>query len=282
MANEFVKVTDQNGVDHPVKDNAAFPRSEQAVLGAVNFFVPFASDSKSGMTFTVDSNGVVDVDGLPSANYVNIKSVFTLKKGTYTVSGVPSGFGTSKMLIALYDMNNVQIAVDDGSGATFTLNADTQLQGYIYVYQAYGDFDHVKVYPMINLGTVVRAFVPFAMTNKELTDAVTLIDDASKITFAEGVASYGASYFSFDNVGNLNVISGLINGVVANADTWVTIGSIASGFRPKRTYFGFAGIVSTSEVVELQIYSDGNIAFRRNGGPIVATNNIRIFAVYAS
>lgn len=159
--------------------SSIFPRDEQAVLGAVNLFASFVSESKSGMTFTVDANGVVDVDGQPSANYVNIRSVFKLKKGAYTVSGVPSGFGTNKMLIALYDMNNVQIAIDNGSGATFTLNADTQLQGYIYVYQAYGDFDHVKVYPMINLGTDARPFVPYAMTNKELTEKVQGIINAA-------------------------------------------------------------------------------------------------------
>ena len=196
----------------------------------------------------------------------------------YTLNGCPSDGGISRYCVYT---GSAGVWEDDGNGADKDYNS-TLTSLFLKVNHDV-TVSNLKFYPMIRLASdPSTTYAPHVMTNKQLTDKVTLIDDATKITFAEGVASYGASYFSFDNVGNLNVISGLINGVVANADTWVTIGSIASGFRPKRTYFGFAGIVSTSEVVELQIYSDGNISLRRNGGAIVATNNIRIFAVYAS
>ena len=188
----YASVGDDTFVPYIPDNTELMTWTANEVLGAENLFASFVSESKNGMEFTVDSDGVVDVDGQPSANYVNIKSVFTLKKGTYTVSGVPSGFGTNKMVIALYDMNNVQIAVDDGSGAVFTLSADTRLQGYVYVYQAYGDFDHVKVYPMINLGTVARAFVPYAMTNRELTEVVEtdLTEYVNTTNFTVGTGGY--------------------------------------------------------------------------------------------
>lgn len=145
----------------------------RAELGAHNLLPPFVSQTSDGVIFTVDANGVVDIDGESTSTYSETRVNFKLKAGTYTLSGIPSaGYGNSKLIILLADLDHTaEVARDTGSGATFTLASDTNLRAFIYAYRAYGDFDHVKVYPMIRLATDADpTYQPYAMTNKELTD----------------------------------------------------------------------------------------------------------------
>lgn len=145
-----------------------FTRVEESFYGSLNILPPFSNKSDAGITFTVDEDGVIDINGTATSDYVYDRENISLKKGTYTISGVPAGFGASKMLMLVYD-GATEVARDSGSGATFTLTADKTVTVYIDVYQAYGLYNHVKVSPMLNLGTKVLPFVPYAKTNRELT-----------------------------------------------------------------------------------------------------------------
>ena len=99
----------------------------------------YPSETKNGVTFTENTDGTVKVNGTATANAEHsltyrITSTYGtcfLEKGTYIISGCPSGGGSSKYEIGVNTTvggSGVTLARDYGSGATFTL-ADDGLVG---------------------------------------------------------------------------------------------------------------------------------------------------------
>lgn len=198
MANEITKVTDQNGVDHPFKDVAAFPRSEQVVLGAKNLWPISIANLKtintsgtwSGNTYThstgtsftctVDNAGYVtdiEANGAPSGGnsdlylYVGIPS--WLKANTdYILSGCPSGGGDMyKIQYSNWTEGAEYIKYDYGDGVTIQKITDSTTQrARILVNSGYAiSGKHFK--PMVRLATDTDStYTPYAMTNIELTE----------------------------------------------------------------------------------------------------------------
>lgn len=181
MANEITKVTDQNGVDHPFKDVAAFPRSEQAVLGAKNLALANRATTQtiSSMDFTVDSSdvNVVTVNGINSAeawfNYMDIE----LPEGNYIGSGCTNGSDTTYMLSFV-----IRNAGNTGDEATIKcFNGDVNIT-------VPSGGRHVRAFIVVRNGKTLTnqlfklmirlatdpddTYAPYAMTNKELTDKV--------------------------------------------------------------------------------------------------------------
>lgn len=223
MLSDYFSEINDHGTVVPVKDMAAFPRSEQAVLGAKNFALANRATTQtiSLMDFTVDSSdvNVVTVNGTNSAeawfNYMDIE----LPEGNYIGSGCTNGSDTTYMLSFV-----IRNAGNTGDETTIKcFNGDVNIT-------VPSGGRHVRAFIVVRNGKTLTnqlfklmirpatdpdpTYAPHAMTNKELTDKVTPIDIKSSVTMTE------QSHYTIDGATNIsrNGIMGIINGVISSAD----------------------------------------------------------------
>ena len=182
MANEITKVTDQNGVDHPFKDLAAFPRSEQAVLGAKNLLkYPYHNTTKTnrGITFTDNGDGSITLSGTNDGT--GLSSFYFATENTpgyrdYLLSIgqeiTLTGGLSSNISMAVNGYDGTHNAVDSGNGVSCTFtNSASGFQISLDVGINTNITTPVTIYPMLRLASDPNStYVPFAMTNKSLTD----------------------------------------------------------------------------------------------------------------
>lgn len=148
-------------------------------LGAVNFVVPnFTTKVVSGVTFTVNDDGSITASGTATAN-CSTYSVFTLPKGTYRLSGCPSGGSTSgnSGTFRLSLVNALSSAVfedGNGDGVVFTTTEDKVVTLYTDVRNGWSGTLTFK--PMITPVSYNGSYVPYAKTNRELTEDVAELD----------------------------------------------------------------------------------------------------------
>lgn len=284
MANEFRKVTDQNGVDHPVCDDTRVDWSSYAKTGAKNFFkYPYIGGSQlvhaNGITYTVDSNGVIDIDGNATGNcnynIANTTDTY-FEAGRYILS---KGNNTTGISIYVNVFNNnafvKQIALIDGSvetSAPFNIDYDGYNQIQVGVSVASGtNVNHVKVYPMLRLATDYDStYVPYAMTNRELTDAVAYSESACT-DFVEG-ASVEGDINKICKFGKVVFMTLQLQGVTANA--WDTICSIPARYRPKETMMVMAWSNNSNGFEAISIGASGGLASVHN----LTSNKVRVSA----
>lgn len=170
MANEITKVTDQNGVDHPFKDVAAFPRSEQTVLGAKNFLENSGkTTTHNEVTFTVYDDGSIKMNGTATGGdaYLRITASLTslLKSGiSYILNGCTGGSASTYML---YSGNAGQWDAPNGDAVK---TYDGSFNSIYLVVKNGVTVENVMVYPMIRLASNPNnTFAPFAGSNEYLT-----------------------------------------------------------------------------------------------------------------
>lgn len=108
-----------------------------------------ANSTSNGITFTVNADGSVTVNGTATAGaWLNVSGSFTLPKGDYILSGCPAGgaYGSTYVLSA-------NPAADYGKTKSFTLKEETNMVVNIGVY-AGCTVNNLTFYPMIRLATV--------------------------------------------------------------------------------------------------------------------------------
>lgn len=192
MANEFRKVTDQNGVDHPVCDDTRVNWSNYAKTGVHNAFVyPYLVSSGTlgtNVAYSVKNNGKINLNGTASANdeinlhyrsgITNDPNPVVLPKGNYILSC------PQRVRIDLTKTvnGNVSSVVYVGSTETkkaFTLDEEAQIGAKITVIgdTTYNNVDvEIMIYPAED---TYEGFASYAMTNQQLTDKVQGIIDAA-------------------------------------------------------------------------------------------------------
>lgn len=140
---------------------------------------------ENGITFTDNGDGSVTVSGTASAdayftlhNYSNTKNQCVLKKGTYILSGCSIGGSLSTYFLHSFAYVNgqaVSSATDVGAGATLTIeNADTPINLSIAILNGTViPSGGITFKPMIRDARITDdTYVPYAMTNRELTEYV--------------------------------------------------------------------------------------------------------------
>lgn len=166
------------------------------VLGAKNLnSYPYneASGTKSGVTWTVNSDGSIKATGKAtggnSAFYCHNRThpsdyELFLPNGTYLLSGCPSGGSSSSYRVGVHSTkngSNYNYGYDEGNGFEFTVNGDdysdngTYIRLAITIYNGFdcGSGDGVLFKPMLRLvKDTDDTWRPYAMTNKELTEVV--------------------------------------------------------------------------------------------------------------
>ena len=165
--------------------NSKFDRSEQRVLGAKNLLPNNASTQTiNGVTFTVNADGSVTANGTASADAeLTILNYQILKAGIpYILSGCPAN-GSGENYRLQYRCGSIY-QNDMGASKSFTLSS---IEGTTYVkcivssgYTA----SNLTFYPMLRLASDSDdTYVPYAMTNKELTDRVNSVDSHQVVNY---------------------------------------------------------------------------------------------------
>lgn len=159
-------------------------RSEQAVLGAKNLLENTATTQEiNGVTFTVNTDGTVGVNGTASATTVlPIATNVTTGNRDLIMSGCPAG-GSSSGYSLKWRMTGSDI-YDYGEGVDIPANSSTALSVEIRINNGY-NASNLLFKPMLRLASDPDStYAPYAMTNKQLTDAVENIsvDDVTNST----------------------------------------------------------------------------------------------------
>lgn len=159
-----------------------FPRSEQAVLGAKNLLpLTFSGATQNDVVFTVDDDGIININGTNSGEaFAVIISPYSkwLKDGRYILNGCSGGSASTYKLDI--DSPSGAFATNYDGDTEFTMvNGANNYRIRIVIY-ANAVLNNVKIKPMIRLATDPDpTYSPYAMTNKELTDAVKNIPTVS-------------------------------------------------------------------------------------------------------
>ena len=155
------------------------------VYGAKNLLPTGESGTYSGLTFTVNADGSITISGTASGNVYYTVACPKLYAGDYILTGYPSS--AIGMNCSLY--YDEMPGSDTGDGQPFTLSQYVDNKNvYIFVLGGTNFTTPVTFYPMIRDARITDpTYVPYAMTNKELTDAV---NRGSVSVTADGVKTY--------------------------------------------------------------------------------------------
>jgi hypothetical protein len=175
-----------------------FPRSEQALLGAKNLAVNNAGNlTINGITYTKNSDYKIVATGTASGGNGNYKITVPVKAGKYRCSGCPSGGSSSTYRIAVNagdSGSGTNKGFDTGNGLEVTIDTDTNIFLFLDVYNGY-TANNLVFEPMIRLASDPDdTYVPYAMTNRELTNSAADQKTAINaiITAATGAADFAA------------------------------------------------------------------------------------------
>lgn len=170
----------------PYFGSTAFPRSEQAVLGAKNRLPNnVISQTLYDVVWTKNADDSLTANGTADANNNSIITVFGPVTGaylksllgsnvTYKMSGCPSGGSSSTYYFRCYKVSPWTIIADNFGDAETTLNTsvfeDNAQYNFVCAVNRGIQADNFVFKPMLSLDG--GAYVPYAMTNRELTEAV--------------------------------------------------------------------------------------------------------------
>lgn len=160
----------------------------QNVNGAVNM-LPNLRESvvDSGITYIVNADGSVTCNGTATANNhlepVKTSDNYYLPKGTYKLTGCPSGGTDDAYYIRLYNLNSgaIQIGREYGDGLVFNLTESTRIGVQVQFMSGY-TANNLTFKPMITVPSYDGDYVPYAKSNKELTEESTYEEDTTTIT----------------------------------------------------------------------------------------------------
>ena len=100
----------------------------------------------NGLTFTVNNDKTVTVNGTSTANTTFLLSTYSLTAGTYTIKGTSGGGGST------YNMTLAGIVSSYGADRTFTIS-ETKT-GNFFIYVANGQtLNNIIFYPMVEKGS---------------------------------------------------------------------------------------------------------------------------------
>ena len=125
-----------------------------------NLIPKATSASHNGLTFTVEDDGSITVDGTATGTSILSLPSITLLSGTYTLSGCPSGGGVNTYRIDLRENGNVVYTPDNGAGATFSPTDTVTLAPTIRFSSGYAA-NNIQFYPMIEIGSSKTDYEPY-------------------------------------------------------------------------------------------------------------------------
>lgn len=195
---------------NPVTNKATTKGIVQAGESGARNLVPFpyyeSAGTENGITWTVNDDGTIGVSGTATANVSftirATKDNWILQKGTYTLSGCPSGgsfTGYRLQLARFVDGTLTSYANDYGSGISFEITDELPLLMQFVV--ASGVTIDATVKPMLERGGVKHSFVPHYFGSAEKAKTAEKLGNYSSDDFLMLNGNGGTvSYTSFDAI----------------------------------------------------------------------------------
>ena len=261
----------------------------QNILGAKNLLKNnLATQTVSGLTITAHSDGSFTVNGTSTANVnINLITNFILKAGEYILSGVGTDAPSNTVYITIAYSSTEAGCNKDNSQKHFTLANDTTITKVYFYCNSGVTFSNYKLYPMIRPASVVDStFVPYAETNKQLTDDVTDINQAlsnkqnkdwSLIDYKDGstpmtIINNKSEYYLSVNIEKADIF----------VDTIIIPNLFITSERQFR--FGYWGINnSAGAIVKIQKNNDNTITLllssaSRDNSSVTSTSRLTVYA----
>ncbi len=146
----------KNYDDAVIKSEAALNRSTLGYQRKNLLKNTAVSQTKNGVTFTVNEDGSVTANGTATSNAIFTLSEIALTAGNkYTLSGCPEGGSSSTFKLYGLDTTNWAGEGNDyGNGDTFT-NKRSPVQYRIVIYAGY-TADNLTFYPMLRYAEITN------------------------------------------------------------------------------------------------------------------------------
>lgn len=192
-----------NGTSQKWENKQITTKEQWKKNGAYNLCPNTASSTVGeGITYTVNSDGTVTAGGGVSVNNwgISITTGLKLRKGTYKLCGTPSG-GNYNTTYSLYvSVGGVTVASDTPNtvGVTDTFTVSDETASYDVTIIVRGGIDlttPITFKPMIttDLNATYDDYVPYAKTNRQLTDNSFGVTNRTSITVSDLVSAGGWS-----------------------------------------------------------------------------------------
>lgn len=183
-ADNYLTIVDtvEDGNMHAVTSNAVAEEVDAIdaeisdivnVYGSKNLLPNDASTlSKNGLTFTVNTDGSININGTASAD-TTLELAHNLDfKAGMILSGCASGGATDKYYLAFEKNSNpyTRYAQDNGAGAIITTDSSSDNVVYIRI-RSGQTLLNLMFYPMVRASSIKDdTYEPYAATNKQLTE----------------------------------------------------------------------------------------------------------------
>ena len=201
----FNDVNDDTSQLSEVSDLFEFPFSIEQGKNLLNNTAQ--STTNNGITFTVNDDGSITVNGTATANTYLVVGSVSLAGGTaYALNGCPTGGGNSTY--RLY-WQGVTGNYDEGNGTTYTPPTTTDINIRIVIYNG-ATVNNLTFYPMVRLASVIdSSYEPY---NDEFGIEFSTIGDADMTIISDGDVESGIimTFHALDEVSDP---------VIYNADT---------------------------------------------------------------
>lgn len=168
VSGEVIRVDDVSPVEH----NAKVKVSRKNNL--LPFPYPLTNRTVNGITFTVNTDGTVNVQGTATA--LVVASIFNgnlALNGTYTISGVNGGSGETYYMQPYID-KKAQATITDGS-TTYNFNGNLTLMNF---YVRSGAAIDTVLKPQLELGDAATEYTPYI----DPTSVVVTVQDGDGIS----------------------------------------------------------------------------------------------------
>lgn len=232
------------------------------ITGAKNLCPNNASDTTTtDITWDVLSDGSIQVSGTPAANRFLELSYVTLPAGTYKVTTLAGqDEENSRVWLTVYagsGYSNVVARSNSSSGTpnTFTLAIEATVKMALNV--SSGAAINTRVFPMCRVASITdESYVPYAMTNKQLTEKINGLKNKIYNPSDLGVGPLSGGWLTITKYGDVVTIqfnSGASFSAAAKAWTKVHTGTFPAGFRPRMTLTSLS--VNDSKLTDIGVYT---------------------------
>lgn len=157
-----IHLTDSSDMECEI---AVVGNSEQETREGYNLLIPPATQTKNGITFTVNDDNSITVNGTAtenaSINFVNSlgSTMLSFEAGTYKLTGCPNGGSDTTYRLG---MNlNTGTTYDTGNGAVMTLNSSMTNRAVWLIIYAGTTVSNLTFYPMLIKGTEDKPYEPY-------------------------------------------------------------------------------------------------------------------------
>lgn len=254
---------------YDLKDLNAMTYADNGVLGAKNLLLNDAtSKTIKGVTFTVNADKTITINGTQDGTgdgadiYINGDNVTGSRP---KLSDYPSKFiysadidvpSTITIGIWFYDTSNTFIglqSIPTGQSEVEIIPPDNAVYFVPYV-----RVNKSQTVSDITVGVMFRlasdpddTYVPYAMTNRELTEVVT--PDKTAFATVKGTATVN----TIVKTGNIVVADLRTNGVTTAA--WESIATIPAGYRPANNVWFVANDMTGGSLIRCALNADGTV-----------------------